>query len=133
MLCSCVLVYSVNDKCACVCVESELLGVFSSSLLCLLFAANMATDTLSSKSPLKAQPPSPSLPRPHPPHPWILSGSHSYITLSESWIRIGLLLPSLTVHWKSALHITVNRACLIGHVWGALWSVKRFNPAVKLL
>lgn len=40
-----------------VCVESEVLDVFSSSLLVLLFAANVATVTLSLNSPLKAQAP----------------------------------------------------------------------------
>ena len=40
--------------CACVCVESESLGVYSSSLLVLLFAANVATAVkLSQKSLLK--------------------------------------------------------------------------------
>lgn len=37
--------------CACVCVESESLDVYSSSLLVLLFAANMATAI---RSPLKS-------------------------------------------------------------------------------
>ena len=149
MLRSCVLVYSVNDKCACVCVESELLGVFSSSLLCLLFAANMATNTLSLKSPLKAQPPPPPPPPPQPPPPPpptppppprptqppstpslnSLRKSelhHSLWELDTYWLTA---LPSLTVCWKSALHITVKRACLmcegLCEVWKGLilqWS-----------
>lgn len=86
------------DKYVCVCVESDLLDVFSSSLIVLLFAANMATDALSLRSPLKAQAPTPTptltlFPCPPPPPAQILSGSQSYMTLSESWIRIGLLLP----------------------------------------
>lgn len=44
-------------KYVCVCVESELLDVVSSSLLVLLFAANMAAVTLSLESRLKAQTP----------------------------------------------------------------------------
>lgn len=56
-----------------VCVELELLDVFYSSLLVLLFAANMATVTLSLKTLLKAQ----------PPPPQILSGSKSHSALSE--------------------------------------------------
>lgn len=56
MLCSCVLVYSVMISMY-VCVESELLDVFYSSLLVLLFAANMATVTLSLKTLVKAQAP----------------------------------------------------------------------------
>lgn len=45
------------DKYVCMCVESELLDVFSSCPLVLLFSANMATVELSLKSLLKAQPP----------------------------------------------------------------------------
>lgn len=45
------------DKYVCVCLESELLGVFSSSLFVVLFAANMAAVTLSLESLLKAQTP----------------------------------------------------------------------------
>lgn len=81
-----------------VCVESELLDVFSSSLLVLLlFAANMATVTMSLKSLLKAQ-----LTPPPPPPPQVLSGSQSYIWEFD---LIGLLLPSLTVLWMSMLQL----------------------------
>lgn len=79
----CVLVHSVMIS-VCVCVESELLDVFSSSLLVLMFAANTVTVTLSLKSLLKAQPPLPPLP---------LKFSQEVRATSESWICFGLTPP----------------------------------------
>lgn len=74
------------DKYVCVCVESELLDVFSSSLLVLLFAANMATVPLSLKSPLKAQP---LLQPPLPPLPLKFSQEVRATSLS---LRVGNVL-----------------------------------------